>query len=217
MRLMLVPEIVQALADAEAAVDACQLTARRRSGQFRSDAWAASAAASAGLDGSDPRLAAAVLLEVQELANIRSSLLHSLARLHAAAAVDLPLAERGRPRSDFTHSARLTGLADLVATSTAPALLLAHIAHADLLSLAPFGSENGLIARAIWRGVIVESGLDPTGMVMVEVGLRDLGSAAYAAALSSYESGTPAGVAAWIIHCSRAVELGVDALAQLIG
>lgn len=218
LRLMLVPAIAEGLADAEAAIDAIQLTARRRSAEYRSQAWANASAASAALEAEpfDPRLAAALLIELDDIRTVRSSLLQVAARLHAVAAVDQPVAERGRPRGGFSESDRLTALADLVATSTAPALLVASIAHAELLAMAPFPSANGVVARAIARGIMIESGLDPTGMVLTEVGLRDLGGAAYADALDRYRAATTDGVTAWVRHCCRAVELGVDALRQLL-
>lgn len=219
VRLMLVPEVAEALAAAENAVGAIQLTARRRSAQYRADAWSAAAAASAGLEGepaSDATVIAAVLLELEQMRGTRQSLLQVVARLHAVLAVELAMEERGRPRADFAESGRLTDLAALVAASKAPALLVASIAHAELLSMSPFDQGNGVIARAISRGIMMESGLDPTGMVLTEVGLRDLGVAAYAAALRRYEEGTTAGISSWVSHCARAVELGVDALRQLI-
>lgn len=216
MRLMLVPALAGALADAESAIDAIQLTARRRSPQFRAQAWANAAAASASMENVDGRLVAAMMIELDELRGVRSSLLQVAARLHTAAAVDLPMQERGRPHPGFTESDRLTALAELVSRSSAPALLVASIAHAELLAMAPFSSANGVVARAISRAIMIESGLDPTGMVLTEVGLRDLGKAAYADALERYRSATTDGVTAWVVHCSRAVELGVDALRQLL-
>lgn len=215
-RLMLVPAVKQALADAESAVGSIQLSARRRGEQFAAQAWGAAATSSSAMDASDPVVAASLLVEVRALTNVRASLLQALARMHAIAAADLPDDQRGRPRADFAEGERLSALATLTATSTAPALLVATIAHAELLVLAPFEQANGLLARAVWRAIIVESGLDPTGMVMVETGLRDLGIAAYAAALEEYRSGTSAGVGAWVRHCARSVELGVEALRQLL-
>ncbi|MEV7089421.1 oxidoreductase [Streptomyces sp. NPDC093085] len=106
--------------------------------------------------------------------------------------------------------ARLDGLARLViAPSSAPALVTAAVVHGELLALRPFGSYNGLVARAAERIVLIGSGLDPKAICPAEVGHAELGRAAYAAAFDGYLSGTPAGMAAWITHCGRAVELGV--------
>jgi hypothetical protein len=99
-------------------------------------------------------------------------------------------------------------LADLVTTpTTAPALVLAAIVHAELLVLRPFGIADGLVARAAERLTLVEFGLDPKSLVAVEVGHAELGPA-YARGLRGYLEGGPAGVADWVRHCAAAVELG---------
>ncbi|MER8003393.1 oxidoreductase [Streptomyces sp. NPDC095613] len=105
---------------------------------------------------------------------------------------------------------RLEGLSELVlAAGGAPALVMAAVVHGELLALRPFGSYNGLVARAAERVVLVGSGLDPKSVCPAEVGHAELGRAAYAAAFEGYLSGTPDGMARWITHCGRAVELGV--------
>ncbi len=96
----------------------------------------------------------------------------------------------------------------LLAGSEAPALVVAAVVHGELLALRPFGSYNGLVARAAERIVLVGSGLDPKSVCPAEVGHAEQDRAAYVAALEGYASGTPEGVAAWIAHCGRAVELG---------
>ncbi|MFJ2173784.1 oxidoreductase [Streptomyces sp. NPDC087851] len=125
------------------------------------------------------------------------------------APVQVPLAGTPLPDADEV-AARLDGLARLViATSAAPALVTAAVVHGELLALRPFGSYNGLVARAAERVVLIGSGLDPKAICPAEVGHAELGRAAYAAAFDGYLSGTPEGMAAWITHCGRAVELGV--------
>lgn len=155
----------------------------------------------------------------------RQSPLRVLARLHlVAAATDDPRV--GRPRQDGEPvdeplvelplpgasevAGRLEGLAELIiAGGSAPALVTAAVVHGELLALRPFGSHNGLVARAAQRIVLVGSGLDPKAICSAEVGHAELGPAAYVAALDGYASGTPQGMAAWIAHCGKAVELGV--------
>ncbi|MFC3349018.1 Fic family protein [Streptomyces echinoruber] len=154
----------------------------------------------------------------------RQSPLRVLARLHLVAAagkedwvgrprregeaVDEPLIELPLP-SAAEVSGRLDGLAELiVAGSSAPALVTAAVVHGELLALRPFASHNGLVARAAQRIVLVGSGLDPKAVCPAEVGHAEQGREAYAAALAGYVSGTPEGMAAWIAHCGRAVELG---------
>ncbi|MER5300152.1 MULTISPECIES: Fic family protein [Streptomyces] len=155
----------------------------------------------------------------------RQSPLRVLARLHLVAAADADEAA-GRPRlagepveeplielelPDAKEVAgRLEGLAQLViAGSSAPALVTAAVVHGELAALRPFGSYNGLVARAAERIVLVGSGLDPKSICPAEAGHAELGRAAYAGALEAYASGTPEGMAAWIAHCGKAVELGV--------
>ncbi|RDG36660.1 Fic family protein [Streptomyces corynorhini] len=125
--------------------------------------------------------------------------------------VEVAGAPTGLPLPDADEVAgRLDGLSRLVlATSSAPALVTAAVVHGELLALRPFGSHNGLVARAAERVVLVGSGLDPKAICPAEVGHAELGRAAYAAAFDGYLSGTPDGMTAWITHCGRAVELGV--------
>ncbi|GAA3095178.1 oxidoreductase [Streptomyces echinatus] len=155
----------------------------------------------------------------------RQSPLRVLARLHLVAAasdddrvgrprqagepVDEPLVELPLPAAGEV-AGRLEGLADLIIAGTsAPALVTAAVVHGELLALRPFVSHNGLIARAAERIVLIGSGLDPKAICPAEVGHAELGRASYLAALDGYVSGTPEGMAAWIAHCGRAVELGV--------
>ncbi|MEV0219912.1 oxidoreductase [Streptomyces sp. NPDC050704] len=156
----------------------------------------------------------------------RQSPLRVLARLHLLAAAGKGEGDEvGRPRRDGEPvdeplielplpdaaevAGRLDGLSRLViAGGSAPALVTAAVVHGELLALRPFGSRNGLVARAAERVVLVGSGLDPKSVCPAEVGHAELGRAAYASALDGYVSGTPEGMAAWISHCGKAVELG---------
>ncbi|KUL69253.1 MULTISPECIES: hypothetical protein [unclassified Streptomyces] len=154
----------------------------------------------------------------------RQSPLRVLARLHLVAAaegdervgrprqegeaVDEPLIELPLPSAGEAHG-RLEGLSELIiAGGSAPALVTAAVVHGELLALRPFTSHNGLVARTAERVVLVGSGLDPKSVCAAEVGHAELGRAAYLAALDGYVSGTPEGMAAWIAHCGKAVELG---------
>jgi hypothetical protein len=154
----------------------------------------------------------------------RQSPLRVLARLHLVAAADRgdavgrprrsgekadePLVELPLPDADEV-AGRLEGLSQLIiAGGSAPALVTAAVVHGELIALRPFGSHNGLVARAAERIVLIGSGLDPKSICPAEVGHAELGRAAYLAALDGYVSGTPDGMAAWIAHCGRAVELG---------
>jgi hypothetical protein len=131
-----------------------------------------------------------------------------LARLHVLAAADLTgPAELGRPAP---HAGpRLSGLFSLVTgTTTVPAVLVAALVHGEIAALAPFGSADGVVARAAGRLTGITRGLDPKAVSVPEVGFVELGREAYEAALGGYRSGDPDGVAAWLVHCCRATEHG---------
>ncbi|WEH16193.1 oxidoreductase [Streptomyces sp. VNUA24] len=178
-------------------------------------------------DGEARTMGAALRLsaEAGQLLSIwRQSPLRVLARLHLVAAGHDD-ARVGRPRQDGEQvdeplielplpgaaevAGRLDGLSELIIRGgSAPALVTAAVVHGELLALRPFGSHNGLVARAAERIVLIGSGLDPKSVCPAEVGHAELGRAAYVAALDGYVSGSPDGMAAWIAHCGRAVELG---------
>jgi hypothetical protein len=131
-----------------------------------------------------------------------------MARLHVLAAADL--VDRGDLGRPAAHAGpRLSGLFSLVTgPTTAPAVIVAALVHGELAALAPFGTTDGVVARAAGRLTMVTRGLDAKAVSVPEVGFAELGRAAYDTALAGYASGDPAGVAAWIVHCCRAVEHG---------
>ena len=135
--------------------------------------------------------------------------LQAIARLHALAAADLADDERlGRPRADADVGRRLELLADIVTGGTrVPAPVLAAVAHGELLTLAPFGTADGVVARAVSRLVTISSGLDPHGLGVPEVyWMRRSGD--YRAAARGFASGTPDGLAAWLVLSGRALHAG---------
>src|SRR6476661_5835132 len=74
--------------------------------------------------------------------------LQAIARLHALAAADLTDPDAlGRPRPDPDVGRRLELLGDIVTGgSRVPAPVLAAVAHGELLTLAPFGVADGVVA-----------------------------------------------------------------------
>ena len=135
--------------------------------------------------------------------------LQALARLHAlAAAGTVPDDEVGRPR-DAESAARLRDVSSLV-TAGRPALVTAALVHAELATAAPFGSADGLVARATERLVLVSSGLDAKSLVVPEAGHLAL-RAAYESNLRAYAEGGRAGVHAWLLHCAAAYTAGAEA------
>jgi hypothetical protein len=141
--------------------------------------------------------------------------LQALARLHALAAAGLADDDRlGRPRGDVEVGRRLELLAQVVTGATrVPAPVLAAVAHGELLTLAPFGTADGVVARAVSRLVTIATGLDPHGLGVPEVyWMRH--SADYRAAARGFASGTPDGLAAWLVVSSRGLHAGArEALA----
>ena len=132
--------------------------------------------------------------------------MQALARLHALAAADLVDDDRlGRPRADADVGPRLELLVDLVTgRSGVPAPVLAAVAHGELLTLAPFGTADGLVARGVSRLVTIASGLDPHGLGVPEVyWMRRSGD--YRAAARGFASGTPDGLAAWLVLSCQAL------------
>jgi hypothetical protein len=137
-----------------------------------------------------------------------------LARLHVLAAADLAdAAALGRPAP---HAGpRLSGLLSLVTGGTAaPAVVVAALVHGELAALRPFGTGDGVVARAAGRLTGITLGLDPKAVSVPEVGYAELGRTSYADALAGYASGDVEGVAGWLVHCCRATEHGaVEGLA----
>lgn len=149
--------------------------------------------------------------------------LQALAQLHVGAATGLIDAEQvGRPRSgdetpqDMTGmpaapqgdelNERLQGLGQLLCSTTAaPAIVPAAVAHGEILAMRPFVLGNGLVARAVFRALIIARGVDPIGVVVPEAAfLSDAGG--YSAAGLGYARGH--GVTEWIDTCARAVADG---------
>ena len=107
----------------------------------------------------------------------------------------------GAPGRPVRGTERLALLAELVTGGTSvPAPVLVAVVHGELLTLEPFGSANGVVARAAARLAAISSGLDPRGLAVPEVGHLRAGTA-YREAARGFAAGTPDGLAAWIRHC----------------
>jgi hypothetical protein len=137
----------------------------------------------------------------------------ALARLHALAAHDLvPADDLGRPR-DRGATDRLAQLAEVVATTSAPALVVAAVVHGELATLAPFGSADRVVAMAASRLVLIDRGLDVGGYAVVEVGHQH--GVEDTAALEAFASGTAAGLRTWVLHYGAAVRAGAQEAAAI--
>lgn len=142
--------------------------------------------------------------------------LQALARLHALAAADLTDDEHlGRPRADPDVGRRLELLVSiLTGGSRVPAPILAAVAHGEVLTLAPFGTADGIVARGLSRLVTISSGLDPHGLGVPEVyWMRQSGD--YRAAARGFASGTADGLTAWLLLSCRALDAGAREALQI--
>src|SRR5271156_4828116 len=116
----------------------------------------------------------------------------------------------GVPGADADVGPRLELLAKIVTGgSGAPAPVIAAIAHGELLTLAPFGSADGVVARAVSRLVTIATGLDPHGLGVPEVSWMRR-AADYRDAARGFAAGTPDGIAAWLVLCCRAMRTGAQ-------
>jgi hypothetical protein len=225
--LVELPGVGDAVARTRGAVDAllANRTLRRRSADVSAESSLRGAWASAVLSGEQVALAdvrSGVATDrplVQGALRVQAAIgtladtwsrapRQALARLHALAAADLVGPdELGRPRPGTAE--RLDTLALVLGSTTAPAAVVAGIVHGELLGLDAFAPTSGLVARAAVRLTLVERGLDPKSLVVVEAGHRELGDE-YDAALEAYRSGSSDGIAAWLVHCANALVAGAQ-------
>lgn len=198
---------------------------RRTSPETTAESLLRGAHASAVLEGSSSTLtqvragegddvaqdALRVSTEVLSLSPLMArSPLQALARLHALAAGSLPADQRGRPR-DAESAARLRDVSALLTRPTdAPALLVAALVHAELLTAAPFASHNGVVARAAERLLLVARGVDEKSLVVPEAGHLAL-RAAYESNLRGYAEGGAPGMHAWVLYAAEAFSAGAEA------
>ena len=140
---------------------------------------------------------------------IGTSPLQAFARLHALAGKGVVEDERlGRPVS-AEGAERLNSLATTLLTTSVPALVVAALVHAEIVTVAPFASHNGIVARAAERLVMVARGVDPASVVVPEAGHLAL-RPQYESNLRGYRDGGRAGLHAWLLYAAEAVTAGVE-------
>ncbi|MFY9915724.1 MAG: oxidoreductase [Nocardioidaceae bacterium] len=200
---------------------------RRTTPELTAESLLRGAAASARLEGSastlddlrggdgDPLALATARMNAALLALVpvvQRAPVQAIARLHTLAAAGLvDDGELGRPRPVDGAAARLHALsAVLLASTDVPAIAMAGIAHAELMTAAPFAMANGVVARGLERLLLVARGVDPTSMVVPEAGHLAL-EPVYRAALTAYAEGGEAGRRAWLLHVVQATATGVEA------
>ncbi len=209
--------VPSAIVSARDAVDAVLRDRGMRtvSAEQSATALLAGARASASLtDDPDRWLAGSVRLSTELITLsglIRVAPNQALARAHALLAHgQVPDAELGRVRSVDGISDRVLGLTELLTgTTAAPALVVGAVVHAELATVAPFGTADGLVARAVEHMVLIASGVDPRAVLVPEAGHLALRES-YDNALAGYRAGSVSGVRDWLLHCARAVAYGAE-------
>jgi hypothetical protein len=140
---------------------------------------------------------------------VARSPLEALARMHGlAAAGAVPTDQLGRPRPEPDAAQMLCDLAArLLAPTTAPAVAVAALAHAEVLTQAPFGFANDLVARALERLLLVGRGVDPVSVTVPEAGHLALGEG-YRKAIGCYRDEGVPGRRTWLLHAAAAIGEG---------
>ena len=199
---------------------------RRTTPETTTESLLRGAHASAVLEGSDSSLETiregagdpldqAALRVTTELLGLQPVMsrapLQAIARLHTLAGRGVAAEEDlGRPR-DQECASRLQALAGLLTTPTdAPALVVAAVVHAELATVAPFTTHNGLVARAAERLVVVARGVDPASVLVPEAGHLRL-RRQYESNLRGYRDGGAPGVHSWLLYAAEAYAAGAEA------
>lgn len=181
--------------------------------------------ASAALEGStsslesiragdmDATAAAAVRVSTELLGLVpvvTMSPLQAFARLHALAGKGVDHDDAlGRPVTPAAAE-RLGVLSRTMLATEAPAMMLAALAHAELIAVAPFPSYNGIVARAVERLLLVARGVDQASLTVPEAGHLAL-RPEYESNLRGYRNGGRAGLHSWLLYAAEAYTKGADA------
>jgi hypothetical protein len=157
--------------------------------------------------GSGDELARAAVRVSTELLSlvpvIGRSPLQAFARLHVLAGGS------GQPGS-AEGAARLQSLSTTLLATSAPALIVAALVHADLATAVAFGTHDGIVARAAERLVMVARGVDPASVVVPEAGHLAL-RAEYESNLRGYRDGGRSGLHSWLLYAAEAQTKGAEA------
>ena len=229
--LLDLPDVAEALEQARTRVDKAlwNRTLRRHGATVAAEVSLLDAVASAALEGAvydveDVRAGTVTDPVVQGALRVASALpelvsvwekapRQALARLHLLAARGLAGADDlGRP---VRGAERLAMLCDLAVRETAaPAILLAGVVEAELLTLQVFEGANGVVARAAAKLTLAVRGLDPRGLIAVDSG-HFAREPEYVGASGAYATGTPDGLRSWLRHCAAAVEEGCGVMEEV--
>lgn len=221
------PGIAHAAASARDAVDVVlrQPSVRRQAAGVAATSVARGASASAQLEGADPDRpddpsvlgALRATGAAGELAGLWARApLQVLARLHLLAAADLAEPDTvGRP-VDTAAARRLTALVRDVGAGAAgevPALVVAAVVHAEVAEA--FAPAGGVVGRAAERVVLVATGLDPSGLLVPEVGHLSE-EERYTLDRRAFAGGGPLAWGRWVERCCRAYTRGAEETAAIV-
>lgn len=151
-------------------------------------------------------------LQLVDLAGlIRVSPGQAIARAHAVLARGLlSNDDLGRIRADPNVAERMATLGRMLTTPTkAPLIVVAAVAHAELITVAPFVAGNGILARAVEHMIIIDGDLDRPPVTVPEVGHQQSG-ANYRRALDGYRSGSAQGVREWLLYVAAVITRGAE-------
>ncbi len=220
------PGVADAVRAAESALQRLHRLPANLRGWPRTAAAAAvrSARLSAALEASspagtaDPRTGAPagalrVAAELPELVALWGRApLQVLARLHVLAASGLepplPPDQLGRP-TGAPGAAALAAVARLALDRPWPVVITAAVLQAELVVTRPFGSADGVVARAASRLTLMSAGLDPRGLSVPEVGLGSDRAGYLASARRFFDGGDP-GRAGWLLLFAGALAVGAE-------
>lgn len=221
--------VASAVAAATDAVDAVlgDRGLRKVTEEQLSRALLAGAQANAALSDNPARWQVGALRLSAELAPLAALInvapAQALARAHTLVARGVvPDNELGKIGSqqetaDPEMALRMNSLVQLLTRQTsAPAIVVGSVVHAEIAVVAPFGDASGLIARAAEHLVLIAAGLDPYGVIVVEAGHAE-NAARYSGALEAYAEGSVAGVKAWLLRCAAAVARGAELSPIVVG
>jgi hypothetical protein len=150
--------------------------------------------------------------ELSDLAGlIRSAPGQAIARTHAVLARGvLPDDDLGRLRDEAGVAERMHGLNQLLTGSTeAPVIVVAGIAHAELITVAPFVVGNGIVARAVQHLILIDGDIDRPPVTVPEQADREAGQA-YSAAIEGYRTGSLQGVRDWLLYVAASIARGAE-------
>lgn len=142
---------------------------------------------------------------------LRTVPLQAFARLHALAAKGILRDDQlGRPRNSEAAQRLRTLAGRLLAPTTAPAMLVAAVVHAELATAAPFASHNGLVARAAERMVLVARGVDEKSLLVPEAGHLRLRAECESNLRAYANAGGSSGVHAWLLYAAEAYTVAAE-------